>query len=93
VGLYAFLDDGDDTTPDFRGFSISHLKQTVNDLLKYAKELACEEAKLLDDEAVWEGLNVDNDAPVALQLTDSEIIDILMQPDRGSNDDNNEVFY
>jgi hypothetical protein len=25
-----FLDDEDDTTPDFRGFSISHEKQIVN---------------------------------------------------------------
>jgi hypothetical protein len=25
-----FLEDEDDTTPDFRGFSISHEKQTVN---------------------------------------------------------------
>jgi hypothetical protein len=30
VGFYAFLDDEDDTTPYFRGVSISHEKQIVN---------------------------------------------------------------
>jgi hypothetical protein len=63
--------------------------QTVNELLKYAKELTCE-AKLLDEEAV-KCLNVDNDAPVVLQLTDSEIVDIVPHPDRG-DDNNNEVL-
>jgi hypothetical protein len=36
-----FLDNEDDTTLNFRGFSISHEKQIVNHLLKYAKELTC----------------------------------------------------
>jgi hypothetical protein len=40
-----FLDDKDDTTPHVIDFSISHEKQIVNYLLKYAKELTCEEAK------------------------------------------------
>jgi hypothetical protein len=56
---------------------------------------------LLDEEAVDECLNID-DAPVVLQLTDSETVDIVMHPDTGSNtadaaaaaaaDDDNEVL-
>jgi hypothetical protein len=88
-----FLDDEDDTTPDCRGFSISHEKQIVMDLLKYTKELICEEVKLLDEEAVEECLNVGNDAAVALQLSGSVIVDNIMHCDRGSNtdDDDNKV--
>jgi hypothetical protein len=48
-GLLHILDD-DDTIPHFRGFSISHKKQIVYDLLKYAKELTCEEAKFQNPE-------------------------------------------
>jgi hypothetical protein len=66
----------------------------VNDMLKYIKELTCEEAKLLDEGAVEECLNLDNNAPVVLQPTDSKIVDIVIHPDRGSttdeDDDNNE---
>jgi hypothetical protein len=46
----SFLDNEDDTTPHFRGFSISYEKQIVNDLLKYTKELTCEEAKFQNPE-------------------------------------------
>jgi hypothetical protein len=61
--------------------------------LKYAEELTCE-MKLLDEEAVEDCLNVDPDAPVVLQLIDSEIVDIILHPDSGSNTDydHNEVF-
>jgi hypothetical protein len=45
-----FLDNEDDATPHFRGFSISHEKQIVKDLLKYAKEVTCEEAKFQNSE-------------------------------------------
>jgi hypothetical protein len=56
------------------GLSISHEKQTVNDLLTYAEELMCEEAKLRDERAAEECLNVNNVAPAVLQLKDCERI-------------------
>jgi hypothetical protein len=50
VGFSTFLDDEDYTTPHFSSFSISHGKPIVNDLLKYAKELTCEEVKFQNPE-------------------------------------------
>jgi hypothetical protein len=42
------------TTPDFRGFSFSHEKQTVIDSVEYSKEMTCQEVKVLDEVAVEE---------------------------------------
>jgi hypothetical protein len=64
----------------------------VNDLLKYAKELTCKEAKLLGEAAVEERLNIDNDPSVDLELTYGEIVDIVMRPDRGSNTDDDIIM-
>jgi hypothetical protein len=51
--------------------------------------------KLLDEDDVEECLNVDNDVPRVLQLTDSEIVYIIVNPDRGTDtdDDDNEVSH
>jgi hypothetical protein len=75
-----FLDDTKHK-PDFTGFRVS----TVAKLMNCAKRLSCPEAQLLDTEAVEECLNIDNDAPVALQLKDSEICNIVIN--ENSNDD------
>jgi hypothetical protein len=48
----------------------------VAELLNYAKSLSCPEAQSLDEEAVEGCLNIDDDGPVAVQMTDSEICDM-----------------
>lgn len=39
------------------------------------------EVKLLDEEYIHECINIDNVAPVSLQLTDREIVDVAMNAD------------
>jgi hypothetical protein len=83
VSFYVLEDD--DTTQDFRGFSVSHEKQIMNDLLKYNKGLTCEEAKLSDEDTVEKYMNANNNAPDVIQLTDSEIFGTILHNDRDSN--------
>jgi hypothetical protein len=40
----------------------------------------------LDEQAIQECLNKDNDAPL-LQLTDSEMVHILLHPNKGADTD------
>lgn len=48
---------------------------------------------MLDEEAVEECFDVDNNVPVVLQLKGSKIVNIIMHLDRGSNAyDGNEVL-
>jgi hypothetical protein len=64
-----FLDDDTEQQHDFTEFRISMEKQNVAELMNYTKGLSCPEAQPLDEEAVEECLNNDNDTPVVLQLT------------------------
>jgi hypothetical protein len=65
-------------------------KKMIGDMMNYAKGLSCPRAHLLDEDAVEEYLHID-DAPVTLQLTDSEICDMVMNENIDTeNDDDNE---
>jgi hypothetical protein len=52
-------------------------------MLYQKKEVTCEEKMKLDEEAVEECLNADSDASVVFQLTDCEIVHMVMHPNKG----------
>jgi hypothetical protein len=59
----------------------------VSDLLQYPKEETCEEMMKLDEEVIKECLNVANNAPVILQLIDSETVHMVTHPNKGVDTD------
>jgi hypothetical protein len=70
--------DGDEEQPDFIGCRLSKEKKIVADLMNYAKVWSCPAPRLLDEDAVEECFHIDDDVPVTIQLTDSEICDMVM---------------
>jgi hypothetical protein len=52
-----------------------------------AKEVTYEEKTRLDEEAIKECLNVVNNDPAVLQLTDSEVVHMVEHPDKGEHTD------
>jgi hypothetical protein len=63
----------------------------VSDLLQYVREVTFEKLKLVE-EAIEECLNIGSNAPVVLQLTDSEIFHMAVHPNKGiyADDENDE---
>jgi hypothetical protein len=51
----------------------------MKDLLSCATSLSCEEVKLLDEETVHKCLNNDEDTPVLLKISYSEIVNMKVK--------------
>jgi hypothetical protein len=81
--LHDFWIIKDGISVNFGGLATSREKQAVRGVLPYAKEVTCEDKMKLDEEAIEECSNVDNDVPLVLQLTDGETVHMVMRPDKG----------
>ena len=89
---------GETLEPNFTGFKPFKEKQQIKDLLSYARELTDPAAKdlasRLDEDNIDEWMNVDDNAPVVHHYTDSEIVEMVISPEKqaseGESSDENE---
>jgi hypothetical protein len=56
-------------------------------MLQHTKEITCKEKMNLYEEYIKECLNADRGAAVALLVTDSEMVHIVVQPNNGVDTD------
>lgn len=71
----------DDIDADFGGFRVSEAKKTVGEIMEYAKQYSSSVSKELQDKAVEEWLDVDDDGPVAHAYTSEEIVRMVTTPE------------
>lgn len=76
---------------EFRGFSVSAEKTLIQDLLNYAKSMTYTGKESLDEEAIEDCFNVDNDVPITHSLTDQEICDMVLNPENNGDDDDDDT--
>ncbi|XP_064420150.1 tigger transposable element-derived protein 2-like [Latimeria chalumnae] len=89
----------EDPDAEFTGFRVSKEKEIVHDLLEYANTMTDTAAKTvateLSEDNIEEWMDVDIDAPVGHQLSDSEIVEMIVNSDKnkenkGETSDENE---
>jgi hypothetical protein len=85
-----FFDEDDEEEPHFTGCWVSKEKKIFASLMNYAKILSCPGTRLLDEDAPEVCIHIDDDVPVVLQLTGSEICDMVMNANKDNESDDNE---
>ncbi|CAM2112660.1 unnamed protein product [Caretta caretta] len=67
----------------FTGFQVSENQKIVSELMEYASSMShpvvLELAKDLGEENLLDWMEVDKDAPIASQMTDEEIVQMVQQ--------------
>ncbi|XP_015925367.2 tigger transposable element-derived protein 2-like [Parasteatoda tepidariorum] len=79
-----FFEDDQEESP-FEGFKFSNEKALQRELLEYSGEWS--EKDIFTDSEIEECFNIDNDVPIVNELSDSEIVEMVLNPGA----DNDEV--
>lgn len=84
--------DVDDNDPDeFEGFRISHETQMVSNLLHFAKGMSFDVAQYLDENDIQEVFDIDSNAPVVNTHTNDEIVEMVLNPDKDKDSEDEYV--
>jgi hypothetical protein len=81
-----FLDDDDDS--EFEGFP-SKKDDDVRELMDYVKSVSSGKINL-DEDDLFELVNIDNDAPIINKLTDDEILNSVISPTQENSESEEE---
>ncbi|XP_064423076.1 jerky protein homolog [Latimeria chalumnae] len=84
-----FSEDDDDASGDSEGFKISQEKSDIAELMTYAKGLS-DVVPDLNENDVEKWIDCDFNAPVHQTLTDSEIIDVILNPNTVESDNSDD---
>jgi hypothetical protein len=77
------FEECDEPPQDFLGFIVSDKKRLVTEIMEFAKGLTNNAfTKGLEVEDIENWMETDNEAPVVNQLTDGEIVEMVLEPDR-----------
>lgn len=81
-----------DTENDFAEFRVSKEKQLIQELLAYVKDVTNSDAKKLslriNEDVLTEWMDVDDNVPTVHHYTDSEIVDMVVHPERNKSYEN-----
>jgi hypothetical protein len=77
------FEECNESPPDFLGFIVSDKKRLVSEITEFAKGSTNNAfTKSLEVEDIENWMEIDNEAPVVNQLTDGEIVEMILEPDR-----------
>jgi hypothetical protein len=91
------FEECDESPPDFLGFIVSDKKRLVSEIMRFAKgsrNYAFMKGLEVEDIENW--MEIDNEVPVLNQLTDGEIVEMVLEPDHenceeSENDEDHEA--
>jgi hypothetical protein len=76
------FEECDESPPDFLGFIVSGEKRLESEILEFAKGSTNKAfTKGLEVEDIENWMEIDNEVPVVNQLTDGEIVEMVLEPD------------
>jgi hypothetical protein len=91
------FEECDESPPDFLGFIVSEKKRLVSEIMEFAKGSTNNTfTKDLEVEDIENWMEIGTEAPVMNQLTDGEIVEMVLEPDRenyeeGENDEDHKA--